>query len=77
MLPTEVFLSHSEWVKRELLFALQQDQYKDKIIPILFKPCNYELLFRTLSIYQTVDFTKSFDKGCSELLKIWGIDFQR
>lgn len=67
----------SIWVKRELLFALQQDQFNDRIIPILYKPCKYELLSWTLSIYQTVDFTKTLDKGCSELLKIWRIDFQK
>jgi hypothetical protein len=66
----------SIWVKRELLFALQQDRYNDRIIPILYQPCKYEQLSWTLSIYQFVDFTGSFEKGCSNLLKIWGLRYQ-
>src|SRR4051794_18750485 len=30
----------SMWVKRELLFALQQDRFADHIVPIHFRPCD-------------------------------------
>ncbi len=28
----------SMWVKRELLFALQQNRFADKIVPLLYRP---------------------------------------
>jgi len=66
----------SIWVKRELLFALQQPHYVDKIVPIMFQQCDYEKLSWTLSIFQFVDFTQSFDDGCRHLLRIWGLGYQ-
>ncbi len=66
----------SMWVKRELNYALKQTQLEKKIIPLLFKPCNFETLSWTLSIFQMVDFTGSFEDGCRELLRIWGIGYK-
>lgn len=66
----------SMWVKRELHYALKQEQFEEKIIPLLFKPCNFEKLSWTLSIFQMVDFTGSFEDGCRELLRVWGIGFR-
>jgi hypothetical protein len=65
----------SMWVKRELLFALQQNHYENRIVPLLVQPCDHERLSWTLSLAQFVDFTRSFDDGCRELLRIWGIGF--
>ncbi|MFQ5639796.1 MAG: toll/interleukin-1 receptor domain-containing protein [bacterium] len=67
----------SVWVKRELLFALQQNRFKDRIIPLLYKPCDYEQLSWTLSIFQIVDFTGSFEHGCRDLLRVWGIGYKQ
>jgi len=66
----------SMWVKRELLYALQQRRLVDKIIPLLFKPCNYKEFSWTLSQFQMIDFTRSFEDGCRELLRVWGIGYQ-
>ena len=67
----------SLWVKRELLFALQQNHFENRILPILHQPCDYERLSWTLSIFQIVDFTTGiFEDGCRELLRVWGIDHQ-
>jgi len=66
----------SMWVKRELNYALKQEQLEKKIIPLLFKSCNFTKLSWTLSIFQMVDFTQSFEAGCRELLRIWGIGYQ-
>jgi hypothetical protein len=64
----------SAWVKRELLFALNQDRYNERIIPVLRKPCDYARLSWTLSEFQLVDFTGNFDAGCQQLLGIWKLE---
>ena len=66
----------SKWVKRELLFALNQDRYNERIIPLLRKPCEYSRLSWTLPDFQLVDFSGSFDLGCRQLMRIWGIEYR-
>ena len=65
----------SMWVKRELLYALQQDRFNDRIAPLLYKRCPYDGLSWTLSQMQMVDFASGFDDGCRDLLRIWGIGY--
>ena len=65
----------SRWVKRELLYALQQDRFEGRIAPLLYRACAYDQLSWTLPQMQTVDFTRSFDDGCRELLRIWGVRY--
>jgi hypothetical protein len=65
----------SKWVKRELLYALRAKHYGDRIIPLLLRPCDPEKLSWTLAGFQLVDFTQSFDAGCRDLLRIWGIGY--
>jgi len=62
----------SPWVKRELLFALEQKRYNERIIPLLHKHCKYTRLSWTLSGFQIVDFTLNFEAACQKLLRIWG-----
>src|SRR5579871_4932688 len=38
----------SMWVKRELNYALTEERYKKRIIPLLFKKCGYRSLSWTL-----------------------------
>ena len=64
----------SMWVKRELLFALQDKRYNDHIIPILYRACDYSALSWTLSSIQIVDFSSDFAEGCRRLLRVWHID---
>ena len=66
----------SRWVKRELLFALDQSHFAEKIIPVLYRDCDYEKLSWTLSIFQMIDFTKNFDDGFRDLFRIWGIGYR-
>jgi hypothetical protein len=66
----------SAWVKRELLFALRADRYKERIIPVLRKPCEYGRLSWTLPRLQLVDFTGNFDLGCRQLLRIWKMNYK-
>jgi len=66
----------SEWVKRELQFALQDRRYRNRIIPVFHKPCDVMQLSWTLPSMQRVDFAKDFDSGCRDLLRVWGIGYQ-
>jgi hypothetical protein len=66
----------SEWVKRELVYALNEQRYTGKIVPVLLLPCNYNRLSWTLGEFQTVNFASGFDEGCRNLLKVWGRKFQ-
>jgi hypothetical protein len=64
------------WVKREMLFALQQNRFAEKIIPLLYQECDYERLSWVIPSFQIIDFRRPFDEGCKELLRIWGIGLQ-
>lgn len=62
----------SIWVKRELLYALRQNSYRGRVIPILIHKCNYDQLSWTLGDIEMIDFRKSFDTGCKGLLNTLG-----
>jgi hypothetical protein len=64
----------SMWVKRELLFALDQARFADRIVPIVLQPCRFDRLSWVLSSFQSVDFKQSFDQGCRDLLRVWGLN---
>jgi TIR domain len=63
----------SVWVKHELTYALRQDRFRGRIIPIMRELCDIERLSWTLPEFQIVDFTQSFEDGCESLLRVWGI----
>ncbi len=65
----------SRWVKRELLYTLQQDRLEGRIAPLLHRACDYEQLSWTLPQLQIIDFTRSFDDGCRDLLGIWDVQY--
>lgn len=64
----------SMWVKRELIFALQQNRFENKIVPILYQSCDIERLSWVLPSFQVIDFQFSFENGCQELSRLWGLD---
>ena len=66
----------SEWVKRELVYALQSKRYRKHIAPLLLKTCKIDKLSWTLSGFQKVDFRNSFEEGSSELLAMWDIAYR-
>lgn len=66
----------STWVKRELIYALNDDRYDERTIPLLRKPCKHSQLSWTLSEFQFVDFTADFDTGCRQLFRVWGRTYQ-
>ena len=63
----------SEWVKHELMRALRDNRFKNKIIPMLYEPCDFERLSWILPEFQFINFTDNFDDGCRDLLRIWGL----
>ncbi|MEK6300911.1 MAG: toll/interleukin-1 receptor domain-containing protein [Acidobacteriota bacterium] len=67
----------SVWVKRELLYALQQDRFENRIVPILYQPCQLSRLSWTLTLLQIVDFTCGHDAGCAALLRVWSLEYSR
>ena len=66
----------SEWVKRELVYALQSKRYRKRIAPLLLKSCKIDKLSWTLSGIQRVDFRNSFKDGSAELLALWDIVYR-
>ena len=66
----------SIWVKRELLFSLQENRFDNKIVPLLHQDCDYRRLSWTLPSFQMIDFTQAFEQGCRDLLRVWGVGYQ-
>jgi hypothetical protein len=66
----------SMWVKRELLYALSHDRFENKIVPIMYQPCDYERLSWTLSEFQMVDFTRTLEEGYIALFRMWGLGYR-
>jgi TIR domain-containing protein len=66
----------SKWVRRELVFAFDEDRYDNSIVPVVIDADIYRKLSWPFRSYQFVDFTKDFEKGCRALLRIWGIGYQ-
>lgn len=66
----------SMWVKRELSYALQQNRFENKIVPIVYQPADFDRLSWTLALFQMVNFTGSFDAGSRDLLRVWGLGYQ-
>ena len=63
----------SHWVKKELLYALNNARYEDRIVPILVRDCNLQRLSWTLDQIERIDFRAGFAAGSQDLLRIWGI----
>jgi TIR domain len=66
----------SVWVKHELVYALNHNRYKNRIVPLLYRDCDYESLSWTLSASQMIDFRGSFASGARELMRVWGLGYR-
>lgn len=66
----------SRWVKHELIYALQQARFEDRIVPLLYRQCDIERLSWVLPAFQHIDFRSDFDDGCRDLLRLWGLGHQ-
>jgi hypothetical protein len=60
-------------VKRELLYALEDERYDGRIVPLLHRSCDLAALSWTIKQFQIVNFTDDFESGCRSLLRIWGL----
>jgi hypothetical protein len=67
----------SAWVKHELIYALQSNRYRGRIIPVLYESCNPGALSWTLPAIESIDFRKDFDEACARLLNIWHLEHRR
>jgi TIR domain-containing protein len=67
----------SMWVKRELSYALQQNRFENRIVPIAYQQSDFERLSWTLSLFQMVDFRQDLEQGYRDLLRTWGLGYQR
>ena len=66
----------SMWVKRELIFALQQNRFENRIVPLLWQACDFDRLSWVLPSFQIIDFQRTFEDGCRDLLRLWGLGYQ-
>lgn len=62
----------SEWVKREVTFALIERRYRRRIIPVLARDCRFSRLSWTLAGMQMIDLRAGFDAGVKAILSSWG-----
>ncbi len=60
----------SKWMKRELLFALENDRYIDRIVPIQTRDSDFKGLSWTFSAFWMVDTSGGFVDGCRRFLRI-------
>lgn len=65
----------SQWVKRELTYALTHNQYYDSIMPVIIENCDYEELSWTLCSFQMIDFTPDRQHAYRQILRTWGLGF--
>jgi len=62
----------SFWVKQELLYAVGNPRYRNRITPLVWKRCNAARLSWTLPAFQAVSFVRRpFDDAMQELLAAW------
>ena len=61
----------SQWVKREIVYALSMPRYVGRIVPVILKDCNPRRLSWALKAVQSIDYR---DTGIAGLLRVWGID---
>lgn len=68
--------TESMWVKRELLFALNERRFEGRIVPVLLEACDPKKLSWTLSQFQRIDFTSGWAVGMRDLLRVWGMGYR-
>lgn len=66
----------SMWVKRELAYALSQNRFENRILPIVLEPADFLKLSWTLPLFQMIDFSASIETGYRALLQRWGVGYR-
>jgi len=67
----------SQWVKYELVYALQADRYRKRIVPVLYRTCDPGKLSWALSAIQRIDFRRNFEKGCGQVLSVLQVQSEK
>ena len=62
----------SRWVKRELLFALNDARYEGRIVPVLLHDCNVAQLSWTIESMQFIRHRGDLKATLRELFRSWG-----
>lgn len=65
----------SMWVRRETAYALRDPRFDNRIIPLMYRPCELGFL-DWLQVFQFVDFQGDFREACGRLLRVWGIGWR-
>ena len=65
----------SMWVEREVQYALNVEHYRERIVPLLLCPCDYESLSWALSTIQLVNVTGGIESAYPELCRLWKIRY--
>jgi hypothetical protein len=68
---------NSMWVKREVSFALAENRLDNRITPVQYQLADIRDLHWTLTLFQTIDFTGTFDAGSTALLQQWGLGYRQ
>jgi hypothetical protein len=63
------------WVQRELMFALRQTRFKNRIVPIMCETCDPGQLSWVLPSLQIIDFIADVDEGYRSLMRVWGLGY--
>jgi TIR domain len=67
---------NSIWVRREVLYALNQPRFVGRITPLLLRQCKWEKRYWPLTLINGVDFRQDYGRGYQELLQSWGIKYR-
>ncbi|MFH5804846.1 toll/interleukin-1 receptor domain-containing protein [Alienimonas sp. DA493] len=67
---------NSMWVKRELQFALRQNRFDGRIVPLLRRECDYDALSWTLGAMQFVDCKRGLKVAGPDLMRVWGLGYR-
>lgn len=62
----------SMWVRRETAFALAEERYENRIVPLMYRACDLGPL-EWLKLSQIVDFQSDFRTALTQLLDIWDL----
>jgi hypothetical protein len=66
----------SKWVKFEYLYALNDERFEGRIVPVIYKKSAWEKRYWTLQSLQWVSFEQDYQIGLRELVRIWGIKLE-
>lgn len=65
----------SMWVRRETALALADERYENRIVPLMYRPCDLGML-EWLKLFQIIDFSRDYQASCRDLLKIRDLKFR-